>query len=527
MQVKRIIAAALVVCLCLLLGGCEMTDIPDFRTVVGGSRDADLITPSPAPRLTNEPAQLLAGVETDRKAVALIFEGYTDETSVNDLIGLVKAREIPCVWFVSGATAFETGAMVRRAQAAGIELGNYTVSAEKELHKRSAGYLVHQFERTQELILKNAGVVPSLARCNGTEYTYEVLQAVAAGGLKAAVEPTLYINHRSFQTEQDARIYMKSMIRGAVISVKLGQELDANEYGDRGEELDERPAIDPSPSISEDNMMRSAEWKYQNIVPVVTWLLDALAADGYEIVALDELQELAIEGLGDPRQLTEAELALLDASRYDLPVTDKAVGQGSVVAITEADLAGTVFVGDSVTQGLGDYVAWRRESEPEYLAGVHFLTAKNMTVESALSGVYFDLPQEIRKLQARRVCLMLRFENSRACTQEKYLASLRVLISQIRAASPEAQIIVQSMPPGVAGRIGSPDNGQLFAYDLLLAKMCLAYNVPFVDTAFALRDENGDLQMTYCIDPQLYGRHLSDEGCEAWLKYLMENMPAT
>lgn len=526
---KQICLWAMLLAACLLFSGCELTRDMSITDISWPWNEAEQewITPSPAPVLNNDPAPLLTGVTTDQKVAALVLEGYTDDSSMRELVDIIKAREIPCVWFVSGVTAYEYGDVVRYAAAAGIKLGNYTVSGEKELEKWNAADIARQFDRTQGLILQNGGVLPELGRCNGTEYTPEVLKAVAAGGLEAAVEPTLFLNHRSFRQESDARLFIKSMMRGAVISVKLGQELDEAEYGDQGEELDERPAIDPSPSIPKDLVMNGPEWTYQNIVPVVTWLLDALAEDGYELLTLDELQAAQVELLGEPRELTAEEQAAVDPAAYALPVTQGPLLQ---TALPMEDLAGTVFIGDSVTQGLADYVEWKRQSDPDYMKDVHFLAWRGLTVESALSTMDEDavlpegavnLAEQLAALDAKQVYLMLRFDTARAYTQEKYLVNLRLLLHLLQQANPQATFVVQSVPPGVEGRLGSPDDAQLFRYDLMLAKMCAEYGIPFADVASALRDEQGHLPAAYCIDPQMYGIHLSDEGCEQWLSSLM------
>ena len=59
----------------------------------------------------------------------------------------------------------------------------------------------------------------------------------------------------------------------------------------------------------------------------------------------------------------------------------------------------------------------------------------------------------------------------------------------------------------------------------MLARMCQEYGIPFVDAAYALKDERGGLKAEYCIDRSTYGLHLSDEGCQAWLDYLAANIP--
>lgn len=527
-MLKKICLWVLLAAVCLMTSGCELPrnmTLTDLTVQLMGA-EKEWITLTPAPTLTNEPAPVLSGVTTDRRVAALVLEGYTDDATMRQLVDIISARGIPCVWFVSGVTAYEYGDMVRYAVSAGIELGNYTVSGEKKMETWNVMDVVRQFTKTQELILQNSGVLPDLGRCNGTEYTPEVLQAVSAGGLDAAVLPTMYLNHRSFRQESDAQLYLQTMTRGSVISVKLGQELDKDEFGEQGEELDERPAIDPPPSIAEDLSIMSDSWNYENIVPVVTWLLDALEAQGYELLSLEELQAAKVELVGEPRPLTEEELALLDPAAYALPVTAEPLLH---TAQPLTDMTGVVFIGDSVTRGLADYVASRQLDDPEYMKDVHFLAWDGLSVEAALSTLEADaalpegtvnLAKTLQELNARQVCLMLSFDTVKACTQEKYMVNLRLLIHLLQEANPQASFVVQSVPPGLEGRMGSPTDAQLFRYNLMLAKMCAEYGIPFADVAYALRNEKGNLPAEYCIDPQMYGIHLSDEGCERWLNCL-------
>jgi len=151
-------------------------------------------------------------------------------------------------------------------------------------------------------------------------------------------------------------------------------------------------------------------------------------------------------------------------------------------------------------------------------------------VESALSALdegaemaegTVNLAQELQALGARQVYLMLSFDTIKACTQEKYLVNLRLLVHLLKEANPQATFVVQSVPPGLEGRMGTPTDDQLFRYNLMLAKMCAEYGIPFADVASVLRDEKGHLPAVYCIDPQMYGIHLSDEGCQRWLDSLM------
>lgn len=375
--------ALLCMLLALLLGGCaqEEQGTGSARATVRPS-----VTVTPEPTLNNEPAQLLTGVSTEKRVVSLVFEGYTDETTMNQVIETVRQRGVRATFFVTGIMASEHPEIVRSIAQAGMQIGNYTISAEKEMEKNTVDVNLHQLTRAQELIVECCGVTPALARLNGTEHTQNVLKAVAAAGLEAAVEPGLYLNHRSFSAQSDAQRYVENLVRGEIISIKLGQELDLGEYGDEGEALDERPAIDPSPNISRDSL-KVENSTYQNIPSVVTWLLDALEQGGYTVVTPQELQEYRVDLLGEAQELTQETLDVLDTARYDLPVTDAPIGTTQTRAGTEDDFAGVVFVGDSVMDSIGDYVAYRRVTEPDFMGGTQFLTASNLTVESALQPV--------------------------------------------------------------------------------------------------------------------------------------------
>ncbi len=522
---KRLLISLLLAVLCLTLSSCQQL------TAITDQASQPKYTATPEPALTCEPAELYTGVDTEERIVSLVLEGYTDDTTITQLIDLMKERGIPCVWFVSGVTADEHVYMLRHAAASGIELGNYTISAEKGLEERSATYLVHQFQRTQQLILAACAQLPNIGRCNSTEYTETMLQAAREGGLTHAVEPTLYLNHRSFATDSDARLYMESLVRGSIISVKLGQELDDDEYGDLGEELDERPAIDPPPTISED--LTQEDNTYQNIVSVVTWLLDQLDASGYQVVSLDELQAARAEFLPLVKELTEEELARYDFAAYAAPVAEAPIGQCATRAGTLQELDGAVFVGDAITNGLSGYVAWRNQQE-DFLPNTTFITWPGMTLESALNAMDSEMPpapnqvniaKAIKETGASRVYLMLKPENARAYVLDEYLSLLRLLIHRIQQENPDVQVIVQSVLPGMSQRTTAPSNTTFFRYNLLLGKMCQEYGVPFLDVAFALRDTDGGLKADYCIDADTYGIHLSDAGCQAWLDYLAANIP--
>ena len=89
MALKRIIVLMLLLSLLLSMTGCKKAETPATQP------QTPTVTPSPEPAVTAQPAQLLTGVETDRKVVSLIFEGYTDAATMEAIAKVLKDRDVP------------------------------------------------------------------------------------------------------------------------------------------------------------------------------------------------------------------------------------------------------------------------------------------------------------------------------------------------------------------------------------------------------------------------------------------------
>ena len=361
-------------------------------------------------------------------------------------------------------------------------------------------------------------------RCNNTEYTEDVLRAASAAGLSAAVEPTAYLNHRSFKNTDEAYSYALHVLRGSILSIKLGQELDEEEYDDFGEKLDERPAIDPKPGIRWE--WSSEEEIYASIPELVKWLIEALENFGYEFTDPLSLQRSATELLRKTGELSQEEIKQLDPGEYSLPVTQKPFSSGAEHSAEAKDFDGAVFVGDSVMEGIGEYVSWIRKSDAQFLGSAEFLTDRNATVESLLdTGTEIgDLGEKLAEEKANSVWLCLGFSNPAGYVKESYLAKYRLLIREILEKNPNIRIVVLPVLPRAEGYVGV-SNAHRFQLNLMLVKMCREYGLDFVDIASVVRDESGGLKEEYCLDLVTSGSHLNDEGCSAVLNYMTEHFP--
>ena len=519
MAFKRRIGLALLLSLLLSLPGCA-----GIRASAP-QPNVQSWTPTPEPAVTAAPARLLRGVETDRKVVSLIFEGFTDSDSMDAVAEVLKSRDVPATFFLSGITANENPRVLQKLAAQGFAIGSYGMSGAKHLEELSPYENLRRFEMAQKEIEAACGKRPALIRCNGTKYTESVLRAVTGAGLNAAVEPTGYLNHKSFRTQEEAEVYAMSVLRGSILSFKLGQELDADEFGDAGEKLDERPAIDPGPGVRWD--WGSGEEQYALIPEMLGWLIDALKADGYRFTDPAALQDEERLILQKQRELTEDEQRLLNPDNYATPTTEEPLRAGQSRRAGPRAFDGAVFVGDVVMDGLRSYVEWQRQSDPGFLDGAQFLTENQLSVEKLLDGEteIGDLPQRLAEADAKSVWLCLGFSNTNAYLRDAYLAKYRLLMKEILDANPDIRIVVMSVLPKVEGYAGTPNRNR-FALNLKLCGMCMTYGFDFVDAASAVRDEAGQLRADYCLDLASHGSHLNDAGCAALLDYIRENYPA-
>ncbi len=494
------------------------------------------VTPVPTRELTAEPAPVLSGVETDQDVISLMFEGFTDEASMEALLGCLQRLKVNALFFVTGKVADEHPELLKKIRLAGCEVGNYGLTGAKKMENNSAEDNIHAFRKTQELVYRAIEQMPRYARMNGSQYTELLLRSVSEAGLEAAVMPTLYLNHKSFSAREDAETYARNLIRGSIISVKLGQELDLDEFIGSGPALEEKPAVDPSPSIGEVGSNRRVE---VDPLPLnqIEWLISALQQLSYRIVPPAELSKYAVTLLPETTSLSEEEAQRYNADLYPWPRTEEPVNVGRTRAGAPEDFSGTVIVGGSDVASLENYVNWRRETEPGFMGGARFLYNSRLTIEQAVNrdsdASCLPLLEEERVriedalplMNADAVCLMLQYDSRQAYLDDRFSSNLKLLIYRIRQRSPGIRIVLLSSFPAIAGKNSTPSNLQLFRFNLRTAEMCARCGLYYLDPAFVLRTPEGNLKEEYCLDKMSYGTHLNDAGCQAWIDFLLQYVP--
>lgn len=483
-------------------------------------------------------ANVFTQVTTADRLTSIVLEGFTDQSTMEQISVLMKASGYPNVFFISGATAMDYPQTVRYIMENGSGIGNYGITGKKEMETATAEKNYYQFSRGQTMITEACGQTPTMFRCNSSEYSDKLLQVATLCGLTDAVQPSVFLNHRSFKSADEALNFVQKLPRGSIISIKLGQELDLKEYGFSGRKLDERPAVDPSPNISTERI-ETEQSAYQNIVNVVKWLLAAIRMEQYSVITLDELAKRNEPIFANPLTLTQEQEALLNPQSYELPITGEPLGVPKTEPVSGAYYDDVLFIGDSITMSLMDYVLWQRSLRADTLGDARFLCSTGLGVGNALwqvsessshplyEGAAITLEDAVAKIGASTVILMLGVNDIPNYTLEAYIQNLKVLVFLIREQSPNVNIVFQSILPRIAEGTQELSNQRIFEFNLALDRFCLQYGFEYLDVASAMRDENGDLPFDLCSDPTTMGIHINDAGCQIWVDYLLTHAPAS
>lgn len=206
--------------------------------------------------------------------------------------------------------------------------------------------------------------------------------------------------------------------------------------------------------------------------------------------------------------------------------TPEPVPTAAPVQLNDAYFDNALFIGDSIMEGIRQYVAKNRSVEPT-LSDARFLTSvAGVSIAGlAQNGMGFhyqgadqSLQQILTQTAPARIFLMLGLNDLAAADPDiaGIISNYGKLISQIREAVPGAEVIVMTNPPKLASG-WLPDytanrnfNNALIAdFVDALIQMCGDRGIPYADTHQALQDGNGALPDDYCRDGFV---HINDAG---------------
>ena len=199
-----------------------------------------------------------------------------------------------------------------------------------------------------------------------------------------------------------------------------------------------------------------------------------------------------------------------------------------------------IFIGDSVSLKLNLYVTKSRQSNSTLLGKAQFLTAGSMGSGNALQEVSDDsihplyngekmsLADAVAASGAKKVYIMLGMNDLAVYGVDGAAANMETLLKGILEKTPDAQIFVQTATPLVKAKnveTNKLNNTNMRLYNEKLSEICASNGWYLVDVSSAVQDSEGNLNLSYCSDPDDMGIHFTDEGCDVWIDYLYTHTP--
>lgn len=197
-------------------------------------------------------------------------------------------------------------------------------------------------------------------------------------------------------------------------------------------------------------------------------------------------------------------------------------------------LNGAVFVGDSVTLKLKNYVTQKRKADSGFFGTASFLAAGSMGSGNALKPVGPDsihplyngekaaLEDNAAKMGADKIYIMLGINDLAIYGIQGSADNMEKLALRFTEKIPGVKIYIQSATPILADKQKKTlNNPNLESYNRKLSELCQKRGWYFLDVASVMRDGTGALKAEYCSDPDDLGLHFTDEACDIWIHYIL------
>ena len=175
-----------------------------------------------------------------------------------------------------------------------------------------------------------------------------------------------------------------------------------------------------------------------------------------------------------------------------------------------------LFLGDSRTEGFHLYSGLKTGS---------YLYATGATVESVFTKSVntpkgkMPMLDALAQMDCGKIYVMLGVNELGWNGTDIFRNQTAKMIERIRTDHPDAALVIQSILPVSAkqdAKHSYVNNQRISAYNQVLQDLAEQYELPYLNVAEAVSDENGYLRADWNFD----GVHLNKAGCQAWLNYL-------
>lgn len=189
-----------------------------------------------------------------------------------------------------------------------------------------------------------------------------------------------------------------------------------------------------------------------------------------------------------------------------------------------------VFLGDSLTVGLSDYVDIARRTDPNFLSNAQFLAMSSYGIRSSLQDDGYSLhpyyngrqlqPQKaIAQMKVSKVFIMLGINDIKE-NMDETIEGYKTLIGRIQSACSGIDIYVQSVLPMTSSKEdGSISNSRISTFNSKLKNMCASLSLTYVDICGSFKNSNGSMNSVYSSDDYV---HMNNAGYETWVAALRE-----
>lgn len=182
-----------------------------------------------------------------------------------------------------------------------------------------------------------------------------------------------------------------------------------------------------------------------------------------------------------------------------------------------------IFAGDStalyyvINKQITGKRLWHKE-------GINPETALNNSIYINHTETNKTFIQNFEERKPSKVIMTLGTNSAAYMEPAYFIKNYKKLIEGIKEVSPNTLLIIQAIPPvssSYDSKTKGINNDKINKLNYYILEMCSELNIPFLNSAEALKDSNGALKEGYYIKD---GIHLSKAGNEALMKYFETHM---
>lgn len=511
MKIRKTISVMLILALCFgTLSGCGHKEPEASKRASDGTENLQLTEYHPEEDIdralqklseTKKECRLVKAPHASQRKVSLVFLGLAYDSEMEQICKMLKEYNMDAIFLVDGMSAAEERDTVKMLSREGFEVGNYTLSAERNMHKKSKEEITTSFAHAQSILKTILGKTPKYCSANGTKLNHRIRHAAYCADLKTVVKPSSYLSNTSFPTFSSAMGYVEKIKPGEIIAVKLNDTLDEIEY--EPFESDERPAEDFDDAVKEPE---KEEERNTDIVVTVQYLLESLDETETAVVPLKRLnikKDKLVKRMFKEKETTK---------KYELPKHS---------AVNERWFKDALFIGDSLTLAMSMYSVGMPDTTA--FCAYKSITPKqftdNVTVKND-DGSKTAVFDEICEQNPKQIFILLGTNALASGSNANLVDTYELLIQKLKEQFPGIPIYIQGLPPVTKATAASKvtlTNGRIRKVNVKLAKMAEKNGCYYIDLNRALANGEGALPASIA---QKDGIHLTQKGCKKWFNYL-------